>query len=175
MEPVRSETIVQFLRELGSHLPEDEPIAVALGGSAALILEGGLSRHTEDIDFVDEVPVQLRSDHEMLHDLTLRYGLRLAHFQSHYLPEGWEMRCRRFGTFRGLVVSLVDVHDIWLSKLFSNRTKDRDDLRVLSPRLDRSVILDRLKHSGGRLLADARLRQNAANNWYVIFGEGLRE
>jgi hypothetical protein len=71
-----------------------------IGGSIALILPSRISRHTEDIDVVDEIPKSLRDDHDLLTRLAARYGLRPAHFQSHYLPDGWESRVKPFGKFR---------------------------------------------------------------------------
>lgn len=117
MEPTRVETVQQFLRELGMSI--DRPLRITIGGSGALILAGQLSRRTEDIDIVDEVPVEMRSQHELLDQLAQRYGLRLAHFQSHYLPAGWEQRVRSLGVFGRIEVDAVDSYDILLGKLFS--------------------------------------------------------
>ncbi|MDB5173947.1 MAG: hypothetical protein JWN51_2720 [Phycisphaerales bacterium] len=96
-------------------------------GSISLILSAGLSRHTEDIDLVDEIPAPLRSEHALLDELAARYGLRLAHFQSHFLPQGWESRTRSYDKVGRLEIHLVDVYDVLVGKLMSNRGKDRDD------------------------------------------------
>src|SRR6185312_1542792 len=87
MQMTSRKTVFEMLRELGSHLRRPERITI--GGSIALILSGQLSRATEDVDVVDEVPAQIRSEHQLLDQLASRYGLRLTHFQSHYLPDGW--------------------------------------------------------------------------------------
>jgi hypothetical protein len=144
-----------------------------VGGSSALILLDLLSRKTEDIDVVDELPVSVRAEHALLQQLVARYGLRLAHFQSHYLPQGWQQRLRSFGRFGRLDVHLVDPIDIFVGKLFSSRMKDRDDLRALSPQLDRSAIVDRLSSSANTLAADPTLKANAENNWYIVYGQQL--
>ena len=40
---------------------------------------------------------------------------------------------------------LLDVYDVFLSKLFSVREKDRDDLRVLIPQLSKDVLVRKFK------------------------------
>jgi hypothetical protein len=122
---------------------------------------------------VNEVPHTVRSEHELLARLADRYGLRLTHFQSHYLPGGWEQRRRSLGRYGELLVYVVDTYDVLVSKLFSPREKDRDDLRVLAPRIDRSVLAERMRNSGGAFLGDASLRNHAVKNWYIVYGEPL--
>jgi hypothetical protein len=171
MEKTEPETIRQYLRELGTHL--NRPARLLLGGSAALILPGRLSRATDDIDVVDEVPSEIRALHSLLDQLKQRFGLRLAHFQSHYLPAGWDQRLHSLGAFGQLHVFLVDVYDVVLSKLFSAREKDRDDLRILLPQLSKESIVQRLQESAAALMGDAAMRQKAEKNWYILFGESL--
>ncbi len=68
---------------------------------------------------------------------------------------------------------LVHPIDIFVGKLFSKRTKDRDDLRILSPLLQRPLIEERLRSSALTLLADPLLRTDAEKNWYILFGDPL--
>jgi hypothetical protein len=144
-----------------------------VGGSAALILPGYLSRQTEDIDAVDEVPAEIRSQHKVLQELADRYGLHLAHFQRHYLPMRWEQRVHSRPPYGLLQVYLLDVYDVFLSKLFSARTKDQDDLRALAPQLDKAILAQRLHDTTGSMLAAETLRQRAEKNWYILYGESL--
>jgi hypothetical protein len=171
MERTAPETMLQFLRELGARAEQEARIDI--GGSGALILTGLLRRGTDDLDAVDEVPAPLRSQHELLNSLAARYGLRLTHFQSHFLPAGWEKRVRSLGTFGKLDVHLVDPIDIFLSKLFSARDKDLDDLRALAPVLDRSAVVARRINDCASLLGEPSLRANADRNWYIVFGDRL--
>ena len=171
MEHTRPEKIQQFLRELGSSIYE--PCRINIGGSSALILMQMLSRQTDDIDAVNEVPAPIRNDHALLEKLIVRYGLRLAHFQSHYLPDHWESRLHSLGSFGQLQVYLVDHVDIVLGKLFSRREKDLDDLRMLVTVVTRPVLEDRLRSAGGGLLSDPQFRSNAEKNWYILFGDSL--
>jgi hypothetical protein len=171
MAATKPEVVLQFLRELGTHLPR--PARVYVGGSASLIIAGLLSRQTEDVDLVDEVPPALREQHELLDRLSGRYGLRLAHVQSRYLPSGWEGRARSLGVMGQLEVHLLDPPDVFLSKLFSSREKDRDDLRELARELDRQEIASRLRRDAAALYAEDKLRQAASSNWYIVYGEAL--
>jgi hypothetical protein len=171
METTRPEQVREYFRELGMHV--HRPLRLYVGGSIALILPGHLSRTTEDVDVVDEVPAELRSQPELLNQLAERFDLHLAHFQSHYLPMGWQQRVHSLDSFGLLQVFLVDVYDVFLSKLFSIRTKDRDDLRILKPQLDKEVLIRRLKETTASMLAAPPLRQRAADNWYILYGEAL--
>ena len=57
-------TIRQFLRELGSAIAR--PTTITMGGAASLVLRGLLSRATEDVDIVDEVPAEIRDERQVL-------------------------------------------------------------------------------------------------------------
>jgi hypothetical protein len=171
MEQTDPELFLRFLRELGAGIRV--PSRLEIGGSGALIIAGLLRRATEDIDAVDEVPPAIRADHGLSDSLATRYGLRLSHFQSHYLPRGWRDRLTSLGRFGAVDVFLVDPSDIFLSKLFSNREKDLDDLRVLAAALDKNSLAARLRESAQLLLAEPALRQNASRNWYIVYGEQL--
>jgi Nucleotidyltransferase of unknown function (DUF6036) len=171
VETTRPERVKQFFRELAQHV--QHPVHLAVGGAVALILPGLLSRRTEDIDVVNEVPSELRSQHQLLATLAIRYGLELTHFQSHYLPQGWQQRLHSQEPFGQLHVSLVDAYDVFLGKLFSARIKDRDDLRMLAPQLDKGTIMRRLRETTQDLLATPGLCEKAEQNWYIIYGESL--
>jgi hypothetical protein len=171
MERLEPETIRQYLRELGTQIPR--PVRLHIGGAAALILGGYLARSTEDIDIVDEVPAELRAQRALLDRLQGVYGLHLAHFQSHFLPSGWETRLHTLEPFGALQAATVDVYDVFLGKLFSKREKDRDDLRLLLPALERDTLTRRLATTCAGLLGEASLRQNAEHNWYILTGQPL--
>jgi hypothetical protein len=170
-EPTEAQTILQFLRELGERLPS--PARLDVGGSSALILGGLLTRSTDDVDAVNEVPAAIRVQHELLAELSGRYGLSLAHFQSHYLPAGWENRLRSLGRFGKLDVFLVDPLDIFVGKLFSKRTKDLDDLRMLQNAFERRAIVERLRSGASALNADPVLRSDAQKSWHILYGEAF--
>ncbi len=169
---MKKTTIEQYLRELGTQI--SEPIQLIIGGSSALILLELLGRATEDIDVVDEVPKSLRELHSWRSDAQRRYGLYLAHFQSHYLPQGWQARCRSLGSFGKLVVSTVNPVDIFVGKLFSKRSKDLDDLRALAPRLERAEIDQMILEARG-LRDDQERLDVAQRNYYIVFGEEFPE
>ncbi len=171
MEKTDPEQIRGYLRDLGSNI--DRPLRLPLGGSAALIVPGYLSRATDDIDVVDEVPSEIRARQDLLDQLQQRYRLKLAHFQRHYLPMGWEQRLHYLDSFGQMQVYLVDVYDVFLSKLFSIRDKDKDDMRFLAGQLDHETLGRRLRETTASMLAAPDLRKRAEQNWYILFGESL--
>lgn len=171
MDKIQPDAVRQLLEQLGRIVHHETTITIA--GSVALILRDYLERHTDDIDLIDEVPPELRKEHERLDQLEASYGLRLGHVQSHYFPSGWQQRVNSLGSFGRLRVLLVDVHDVFLSKLFSARQKDIDDLRILAPQLDRGVLTRKLTDTAGGFLAVPRLLQLAQDNWQIVFGEPL--
>jgi Nucleotidyltransferase of unknown function (DUF6036) len=171
MKKTDPEDVRQFLREIGITL--HQPVRIDVGGAIALILSGHLSRHTEDVDIVGDVPPELRNKHALFEGLHKRYGLEVGHVQTHYFPAGWEQRIHSLGSFGKLQVYLLDVYDVFLSKLFSKREKDRDDLRVVKPQLDKDILVHKLGETAGGLLAVPDLKENAEANWQILFGEGL--
>lgn len=171
MNKTEPEEIRQYLFELGKSLHKEVKIKVA--GAIALILSGYISRHTEDVDIVDEVPPEIRDNHGLLEELQKSYGLHVGHVQNHYFPTGWEERCTALDLFGPLKVYLLDVYDVFLSKLFSQRRKDVEDLRVIAPQLDRDTLTRRFLETTEPLRTDAKLLQRATDNWRLLFGEDL--
>jgi len=171
VQPTEPETIHKFLRDIGRHLRR--PVRVYVGGSTVMILGGYIRRPTDDVDVVDEVPAEIRNDHKFMEELERVHGLRLAHFQRHYLPMGWEHRVHSAEPYENLEVYLLDIHDVFLSKLFSIRTKDKADLQVLFPLLSKETLADRLRNTCQSMLAAPGLRKRAEDNWYVLTGESL--
>ncbi len=170
-ERTDSATILEFLRELGQ--ATHQTTRLEIGGSTALILNDLLRRGTDDIDVVNEVPAVLRTNHDLLNRLSSRHGLLLTHFQSHYLPTGYEHRLHYLDRFGDLDVYLVDPLDIFVGKLFSKRDKDLDDLRMLKSNFSLDEIVDRLRSSATELENDQNFLQNARRNWYILFGQPL--
>ncbi len=160
-----------FFEEIGAHVRRITKLAV--GGSIALIMPGHLSRSTEHIDVVDEVPEEIRTQHKLLSDLQQRFGLNLAHFQRHYLPMGWENRLHYLNAYGSLSVYLLDVYDVALSKLFSRRDKDYDDLRILRPQIEKETFAQRMRDTTASMLASESLRKVAEHNWYRLYGDTL--
>lgn len=167
----RPEQVRQYLRDLGTQLRQ--PVSMTIGGSVAITLQGLSSRPTDDVDIVDEVPPEIRQQRQLISQLAHQYGIQPTHFQSHYLPDGWEGRVKSLGSFGQLQVSVVDAYDILAGKVYSLRSKDRDDLRRLAPEIDQSRLLQRLRIATQRLWRDDRFRQQAVQNWYVVYGEPL--
>ena len=58
-------------------------------------------------------------------------------------------------------------------KLFSQRTKDLDDLRHLKHQLDKQKLVRRVLESAGLLRREQKLRAAADLNWRILYGESL--
>ncbi|MBI2807048.1 MAG: hypothetical protein HYX68_18860 [Planctomycetes bacterium] len=171
MDKLDPETIRQYFQQLGFSLRQT--VKIAVGGGCALILPGYITRFTEDIDVVGEVPEDIRAEYQLLDGLEKLHGLHLGHVQPHYFPRGWQERVHAFGVYHHLQVALVDVYDVFLSKLFSARMKDVGDLKVLAPQLDKEIIARRFRETCHDFLAAPRLKELAENNWKILFGEEL--
>lgn len=171
MEKTDAAQIKSYLRELGQGASRSQRLDI--GGSAAVIIPGMLVRNTDDVDIVDEVPKELREKYELLSDLKKRYGLQLGHFQRHYLPLRWESRVHFLDYFGPLAIYLIDAKDFFLSKVFSRRKKDLDDLRMLAPQLDKQALAQMLRDDCASALASEEMRQIAENNWYIVYGDPL--
>lgn len=169
MDATEPEDILAVFRELGRHL--SKPVELIVGGSTSLILAAIIVHETEDIDVVNEVPADIRTDYAYLDWLKERYPLQLTHFQSHYLPDGWEERTRSLGSFGHLHVRLVDTVDVLVGKLFSRRNKDYVHLAEAWKQIDRAAFRDRLATSTANLRQDASSLAAAKHNWYVLTGD----
>ncbi len=164
-------TIRQFLRELGSAIVH--PATITIGGAASPILRRLLSRATDTVDVVDEVPAEIRAEREILQELSVRYGLHMTHIQSHYLPRDWESRTTDFGTFGKIQVRLVDALDIIAGKVYSARPKDLDDFRALSLNLNKQELRQRVLQGSSSLISSDQNRRQAVKNWYIVYGDDL--
>jgi hypothetical protein len=160
---------LQMLREMGTRL--STPASIVIGGSIALMMDGLITRTTDDADVVNEVPSSLRAEPALLDELKQRYGLALTHFQSHFLPSGWEKRVQSIGQFGNIAASKVDSIDILIGKLFSRRAKDLDDVRQAWLRMDQKTFRSRLGRDTSSFRADPGLRAAAEANWYIVTGE----
>lgn len=163
------DNILRFLRDVGRKLTQETKIII--GGSSSLILDQLLQRATEDVDLVDEVPGALRNLGDHLLSAQRVHNLHLAHFQSRYLPDGWEDRLCSLGNIGRLLVYRVDSLDVFVGKLFSNRERDRQDVNFLAHAFPLERVKQRMASSGQRLLNDPKLRDSAEHNWFVLYGE----
>jgi hypothetical protein len=171
MDKTKPERVRQLFELVGKQLRQ--VVRVYVAGSIALILPGFLSRRTEDINVVGEVPEEIRKNHALTNQLEKTFGLHFGQVQTHYFPMCWQDRAYSFDFFGDLHVFLLDVYDVFLSKLFSARLKDQEDMLVLTPQLDKSVLIENLKTTAKSLLAAPRLLEIAKGNWQILFGETL--
>jgi len=171
MEPTRPEAIKRMLRDVGVEIRK--PVTTYLAGAGSLILQGLLNRRTQDLDFIDEVPKEVRALGERLRELERTHRLTLGHVQQHYFPSGWDQRAHSQPEFGRMRVFLVDGYDIILSKLSSRREKDKQDLEVLIKVLDKETLSRRLMDTCQGFLAVPQMREDMEKNWYSLYGESL--
>ena len=150
------------------------PLEVHIAGSIPTLIKGLTIRPTGDIDFVDEIPEEVRCQRTVLRKIATNFGLRLAHVQAHYLPAGWYDRRHWLGEFGGLRVYVVDEYDIFVSKLSSKKEKHQSDLGVLALELNKEIARQRLLRNGRAFLDDPTLRSQIEENWRFIFQEPLK-
>ena len=149
------------------------PVEVHIAGSIPTLIKGPTARPTADIDFVDEVPAEIRSQRAVVRKIETQFGLTLGHVQSHDLPARWQNRRQWLGDFGELRAYLVDEYDIFVSKLSSKHEKHQLDLQVLAQKLDKSIARRRLVTDGKTFLDDPALKLQIEENWRFIFQEPL--
>jgi hypothetical protein len=171
MEPTRPESIKQMLRDIGVEILK--PATTYLAGSGSLILHGLLQRRTQDLNFIDEVPTEVRALGQRLHELERAHRLTLGHVLQHYFPSGWNQRVHSQPEFGRLRVFLVDGYDIFLSKLSSRREKDKQDMEVLIKVLDKGILSRKLNETCQGFLSVSQMREDMEKNWYSLYGEPL--
>ena len=128
--------LLEALRRLGELLPEKAQIVMA--GGAALILGDYVDRGTGDGDVVYADPplVQLRSAIQQvaqergLSPLWLNDGVKAF---GDVLPDDFDQRTDRMGTFGNLRVLLLGRMDLILSKFYGGRVVDLADLDAMKP------------------------------------------
>ncbi len=171
MASIKSELIERIFEMLGQGV--HERVEVHIAGSVPTLIKGFTFRPTQDIDFVNEVPAEIRKQKDVLKKIDEAYGLSLGHVQSHYLPANWKNRRHYFGDFGGLRVYMVDAYDIFVSKLSSKQPKHRQDLEVMAQNLDKEKIKQRLLEDGRIFLTTPFISAQIEENWRFIFREPL--
>ncbi|MBI2323032.1 MAG: hypothetical protein HYU88_13305 [Chloroflexi bacterium] len=130
-----------------------------LGGFVAATLHG-LSRPTNDVDYVEIVPQHALQVVEQLAGresvLARRSGVYFQHVTVASLPESYDGRLTALfpARFRNLRLFALDPHDLALSKLSRNSPVDREDVAYLANAvpLDSGLLQDR-EAAGSRAAA----------------------
>jgi Nucleotidyltransferase of unknown function (DUF6036) len=149
-------------------------VEVNIAGSIPTLIKGMTARPTADIDFVNEVPPEIRKQRGVIKKIEDEYGLKLTPVLSLYLPTNWEQRRHYLGDYGGLRVYLVDEYDIFVSKLSSAREKHKQDIRVLARVLDKQTAQRRLLKDGKVFLDEPLIRRRIEENWRFIYQEALQ-
>jgi len=138
-----------FLEELDDLL--DEPFEFHCIGGFAVVVECGLPRGTNDLDYFTLVPANRITELEKLagegSDLARKHKVHVHHAAIATLPENYEERMKEIfpGHFKKIRLFVLDPYDLVLSKLSRNIDRDRDDAKHLSRtlRLDGDVLKER--------------------------------
>lgn len=128
--------LLEALRRLGELVPQKAQIVIA--GGAALILGDYVDRATGDGDVVYANPplAQLRSailqvaQERGLSPRWLNDGVKAF---GDVLPDDFDQRTDRMGTFGDLRVLLLGRMDLILSKFYGGREVDLEDLAAMRP------------------------------------------
>ncbi len=168
---IKRNELEQVFELLGRNIRK--PLEVCIAGSIPALISELTARPTDDIDFIDEVPSEIREQRETLKQIAQKYGLTLGHVQSHYLPSNWQSRRHYLGEYGNLRVYVADEYDIFVSKLSSKLEKHQDDLRVMSARLDKDKVRERLFTEGKPFLESEHDRPTIEANWQFIYREPL--
>jgi hypothetical protein len=149
-------------------------VEVNIAGSIPTLIKGMTARPTADIDFVNEVPPEIRKQRGVIKKIEDEYGLKLTPVLSLYLPTNWEQRRHYLGDYGGLRVYRVDEYDIFVSKLTSAREKHKQDIRVLARVLDKQTAQRLLLTDGKVFLDEPLIRRRIEENWRFIYQEALQ-
>jgi len=169
---VTSDELLNALHRLGELIPGKARIVIA--GGAALILGGYVDRGTADGDVVYSDPplAELRS---AIQQVALERGLP-PHWLNDgikafgdVLPEDFDQRTDRMGTFGNLRVLLLGRLDLILSKFYGGREVDLEDLAQIGP-TDEEV-----EFVLGQLDRIARFRPDKALRMQLYLEQGARD
>lgn len=132
-------------QELEQRLFEMEQVAKAfqvapfelflLGGSACL-LAGYTSRATRDFDLLD-----LNYSASLAKVLILLRDYDLLEYNSTLIAPSYRERCKKLSQFTYLNIFVLSAEDIIVSKLIRLNDRDLEDLDVMMPQADKSLLL----------------------------------
>jgi hypothetical protein len=131
-----------FLKELDNAL--SAPVELHCLGGFVLAVLHGLPRPTDDLDYISVVPRYASNELEQLagrgSKLSRKYKVFLQNVSAiPDVPESYEDRLAQldFGLSK-LSLRVLDPYDLALSKLTRNSPKDREDVKLLTARLNLS-------------------------------------
>jgi uncharacterized nucleotidyltransferase DUF6036 len=130
----------EFLEELDSLL--DETIELHCIGGFAVVSAYGLTRSTNDLDYVTLVPFnRVAALQELAGEgspLARKHKVHIQHVGVATVPENYQERMRELyaGHFKNMRLFILDPYDLVLSKLSRNADRDREDTAYLAKTLN---------------------------------------
>jgi hypothetical protein len=171
IDKTKPEVLLQLLDGLGQQMSQETTVCIS--GSVALILSGYLSQHTDDIEFVHDFLTAIQGSQALREKLEGATEFIFGYVPGWCFPHRWRERVHLVGTFGKLQAFRLDVYDVILSKLFSERQGDLDDMRLCVPQLDQATLLRLFQEECALLLERPSKSKTARWNWQFLFGEPL--
>ena len=177
--------LLEALQRLGELIPQEAQIVIA--GGAALILGDYVERGTADGDVVHSSPslAHLRSaiiqvaQEKGLSPHWLNDGVKAF---THVLPDDFQQRTERMGTFGNLRVFLLGRMDLIVSKFYGGREVDFEDLDAMRPtdteiefvlaQLDRIARFRPDKALKMQLYLEQGAGDDVLEDWPPVVGDG---
>lgn len=158
----------------------DCPVALHCIGGFALAMLHGLPRPTVDVDCLTVVPVEeiallqsLAGEGSALHR---KYGVYAQHVGIVTVPEDYARRLTPIfpSAYRRLQLQGLEAHDLALSKLERNSSRDREDVRYLAhvAPLDLAVLASRYQAELRPYLANPDRHDLTLRLWLEVLAGG---
>lgn len=172
IDKTKPEVLLRLFEQVGQSISQETTVYVT--GAVALILSGYLSNHTDDIEFVHDLLATMRDNQALRERMEGMSGFELGYVPGCCYPHYWKKRVQPVGAFGKLQVFRLDVCDVLLSKLFSERQGDIDDMRLVFPKLEKANVVRRFQEEGSFLLMLSPTKaETCRRNWQLLFGEPL--
>jgi hypothetical protein len=173
MSPDPPSPWAEFLQEPDRIL--DEPFELRCVGGFGLVAGYGLSRSTNDLDYLSIAPHNRVRDLETMggegSPLARKYKVHVHHAAVASVPENYEERLTELfpGRFKNLRLLVLDPYDIVLSKLSRNMGRDRDDVQFLArtKQLDPRILRDRYEIELRPILIGPPERHDATLEFWI--------
>lgn len=139
----------EFLEEFDSLV--DEAVELHCIGGFAVVSAYGLTRSTNDLDYVTLVPFNRIADLQNIagagSPLARKHKVHIQHAGVATVPENYQVRMRELyaNRFENIRLFVLDPYDLILSKLSRNADRDREDIAFLakSLSLDAKILEER--------------------------------
>ncbi|HEX8817323.1 MAG TPA: DUF6036 family nucleotidyltransferase [Terriglobales bacterium] len=167
----------EFLKELDQRL--SAPVELHCLGGFVLAALYGLTRPTDDLDYISAVPRDALSELEQLGGLGSQLCKKHKVFLQSVgaipdLPDGYEERLTKLELgLTKLSLKVLDPYDLVLSKLARNSPKDREDVKNIATRrkLSFKILVERFDAEMRPWIPHAGRHALTLDLWQEYFSE----